>query len=136
MSIVLFNVLGVQAVSTNRIAAELYISPGNLHYHFKTKFDILKAAYEQMEGEITVAIENIRFPLTASNSVDWLVNVLSCLWRYRFFFSGLDFFMQRAPVLLDRYTEFQNWIIQRLAALHEEIGRAQSELQTLMSISY
>src|SRR3546814_9414068 len=76
MSIVLFNVLGVQAVSTNRIAAELYISPGNLHYHFKTKFDILKAAYEQMEGEITVAIENIRFPLTASNSVDWLVNVI------------------------------------------------------------
>src|SRR3546814_14883386 len=90
MSIVLFNVLGVQAVSTNRIAAELYISPGNLHYHFKTKFDILKAAYEQMEGEITVAIENIRFPLTASNSVDWLVNVISCLWRYRFFFSGLE----------------------------------------------
>src|SRR3546814_11450742 len=28
--------------------------------------------------------------------------------------------MQRAPVLLDRYTEFQNWIIQRLAALHED----------------
>src|SRR3546814_16272179 len=70
-----------------------------------------------MEGEITVAIENIRFPLTASNSVDWLVNVISCLWRYRFFFSGLDFFMQRAPVLLDRYPEFQNWIFQRLAAL-------------------
>src|SRR3546814_14467884 len=89
MSIVLFNVLGVQAVSTNRIAAELYISPGNLHYHFKTKFDILKAAYEQMEGEITVAIENIRFPLTASNSVDWLANVISCLWRYRFFTSDV-----------------------------------------------
>src|SRR3546814_16926987 len=28
--------------------------------------------------------------------------------------------MQRAPVLLDRYTEFQNRIIQRLAALHED----------------
>src|SRR3546814_15768580 len=73
-----------------------------------------------MEGEITVAIENIRFPLTASNSVDWLVNVISCLWRYRFFFSGLDFFMQRAQVLLDRYTDFQNWIIQRLAPLPED----------------
>src|SRR3546814_15643443 len=85
-------------VFSSDLAAELYISPGNLHYHFKTKFDILKAAYEQMEGEITVAIENIRFPLTASNSVDWLVNVISCLWRYRFFFSGIDFFMKRAPV--------------------------------------
>src|SRR3546814_19889493 len=52
---------------------------------------------------------------------DWSSDVCSSdLWRYRFFFSGLDFFMQRAPVLLDRYTEFQNWIIQRLAALHED----------------
>src|SRR3546814_2596152 len=73
-----------------------------------------------MADDTTVPTEHFRFPLTASNAFDWLVNVISGLWRYRFFFSGLDFFMQRAPVLLDRYTEFQNWIIQRLAALHED----------------
>ena len=36
-SLRLFNEEGVAAVSTHRVAAEMGISPGNLHYHFKTK---------------------------------------------------------------------------------------------------
>ena len=36
-SLALFNADGLAAVSTHKVAAELGISPGNLHYHFKTK---------------------------------------------------------------------------------------------------
>jgi AcrR family transcriptional regulator len=120
LSIELFNNSGIQEVSTNKISAELGISPGNLHYHFKTKVLILTAAYEQMEFELRAAVSEISFPLTFEKSVIWQENVLSCLWRYRFFFSGLDFFMQRAPKLLARFTKFQDWMIECLAKLHED----------------
>jgi AcrR family transcriptional regulator len=37
----LFNDEGLAQVSTNRIATELDIRPGNLHYHFKKKEDLV-----------------------------------------------------------------------------------------------
>jgi AcrR family transcriptional regulator len=54
-SLRLFNDEGSATVSTNRIAAELEISPGNLYYHFKTKeriVDLLVQRFEQRVAPI------------------------------------------------------------------------------------
>ena len=44
----LFNQHGVPNVTLRRIAAEMFISQGNLNYHFKHREDIIEALYFQL----------------------------------------------------------------------------------------
>ena len=47
----LFNQAGVAKTTTNQIADELNISPGNLHYHFRTKADLVAAIVDAFEAD-------------------------------------------------------------------------------------
>ena len=51
-SLALFNAQGLAAVSTHRIAAELGISPGNLHYHFNAKQLIVERLFRRFEERL------------------------------------------------------------------------------------
>ncbi|VTU13249.1 HTH-type transcriptional repressor KstR2 [Variovorax sp. SRS16] len=54
VSLALFNAQGLAAVSTHRIAAELEISPGNLHYHFKAKQLIVDRLFRRFEDRLAL----------------------------------------------------------------------------------
>ena len=51
-AIKLFNQHGTKAISTNHIAKEMDISPGNLYYHFRNKNDIIRSISNQFSSEI------------------------------------------------------------------------------------
>jgi AcrR family transcriptional regulator len=84
-SLAMFNAQGEPNVTTNHIADELGISPGNLYYHYRNKDDIigqLFARYEQRIDDALVVPEE-RLP----NLEDiWLQLhlVFECMWDYRF----------------------------------------------------
>ncbi|SVE28274.1 uncharacterized protein METZ01_LOCUS481128, partial [marine metagenome] len=51
-SINLFNLHGTKDISTNHIAKEMGISPGNLYYHFTSKHDIIRSISDNFSNEL------------------------------------------------------------------------------------
>ena len=48
----LFNHHGTKSISTNHIAKEMGISPGNLYYHFSSKNDIIRSIANKFKSDL------------------------------------------------------------------------------------
>ena len=72
ISLQLFNERGERSVTTNHIAAELAISPGNLYYHFRNKQEIIKELAQQYQRETLemLAIPTDR-PLNSNDKINY-----------------------------------------------------------------
>lgn len=101
-SLQLFNAQGLAAVSTHRIAAELEISSGNLHYHFKAKELIVERLFRRFEERLDL--------LNASSGT---VKAVDDLWlalhlrfeaidAYRFVYRDMAYLIGEYPQLGQR----------------------------------
>lgn len=89
-SLALFNEQGEPNVTTNHIADELEISPGNLYYHYRNKDDIVEhlfARYEARMDEVLVVPDD-RLPELEDIWLQ-LHLVFECMWEYRFIYRDL-----------------------------------------------
>jgi AcrR family transcriptional regulator len=96
----LFNERGTAAVSTNHIAAEASLSPGNLYYHFADKQEIIRALHDRYaaahEGLWDLGPgQQVSLAMLRAN----LVRGMELAWRYRFLERELVALLRADPQL-------------------------------------
>lgn len=119
-SLALFNAEGLAAVSTHRIATEADLSPGNLHYHFKTKEQIVTWLFRRFEAHVAPCFEAAA-GVTAIDDV-WLTlhMTFEAIDAYRFVYRDIAFLLHEYPAL-DRPA--QNLMTANLIASRELCAR-------------
>lgn len=103
----LFNDRGERNVSTNHIAAELGISPGNLYYHYRNKNEIVYQLFLHYQEEVQgfMALPQGR-PPTFQDKVQYLEAILNSMWDYRFLHRDLQHLLQDDEQLRSAYRAF------------------------------
>jgi len=89
-SLLMFNAQGEPNVTTNHIADELEISPGNLYYHFRNKDDIIEHLFTRFEERMDNALAAPEGRLPGLEDI-WLQLhlVFEAIWDYRFLYRDL-----------------------------------------------
>lgn len=126
-SLAMFNAQGEPNVTTNHIADELGISPGNLYYHYRNKDDIVEQLFARYEARMDQAllVPDGRLP----NLEDvWmqLHLVFECMWTFRFLYRDLVDIVSRNRKLKQHFAR----ILNRAAASAEQVlqGLARAEI--------
>ena len=99
----LFNESNTQAVTTNHIAKAMGISPGNLHYHYSNREEIIRVLYEQLKDESILEVEELPKNIDVLNEHHKVL--IGVQWKYRFFFRELLFLFSRDEKLQTMYVE-------------------------------
>ena len=85
----IFNANGIRGTTARHIAADLGISPGNLHYHYKHTEDILIALFNQLVKDSDVIIVDYynRSSTELLIGIDQLfIEIFQLMNTYKFFF--------------------------------------------------
>lgn len=94
----LFNTHGSRTVTTNHIAKECSISPGNLYYHFKNKEEIIRGLYNQMVQEWDEYVT--AFPIFDMSVFTKIIEHSNVVFgHYRFIHNELYALCQIDPIL-------------------------------------
>lgn len=102
----LFNREGTQAITTNHIASEMGISPGNLYYHFRDKGEIISTLFERLFAAWDTGFQLPTGHQPDLNDLQRLVTTnFEILWNYRFIYRELNALLQRDAALQERFVE-------------------------------
>lgn len=107
-ALVLFNEKGTSAISTNHIASEMGISPGNLYYHFRSKEDIIAALFKRL---FEMWDKTYQLPAGRAPGLADFENLIAAnfhlIWEFRFAYRELAVLLRNHPKLQERYQELR-----------------------------
>ena len=114
ISLQLFNERGERSVTTNHIAAELGISPGNLYYHFRNKHEIIKELMYQYQVETLemLSLPEDR-PLTTNDKINYFQVLSGQLWNYRFIHRDVYHLVESNEDFKKIYPRFAGQVMQQ-----------------------
>jgi AcrR family transcriptional regulator len=117
-SLQLFNDCGEPRITTNHIADELDISPGNLYYHFRNKDDIIWLLFQQFERRMDTALQvpERRVP-DMEDMWLYLHLVFENIWEYRFLYRDLDNILSRNKKLRTHFRRILERKVSTAAAI-------------------
>jgi len=124
-ALAMFNAQGEPNVTTNHIADELEISPGNLYYHFRNKDDIIEQLFGRYEERIGEAMTVPEGRLPDLEDI-WLQLhlVFECIWDYRFLYRDLVDILSRNRRLRMRFSRILKRATDNIASVIRGLARA------------
>jgi len=138
-SLRLFNDFGEPNVTTQLIADEMEISPGNLYYHFHSKDEILEAIFADFETRI---VQTLSAPARGMARVediwDFLRLLFDHIWTYRFLYRDLHDLVSRNRIVETHFKQILAHKMRTAAQICEVLvttgemkPTSRAELQTL-----
>lgn len=119
----LFNHDGLAGVTTHRIATELGVSQGNLHYHFRTREAIVTALFRRFESRLSACIES---HADADALDDWWLTLhltYEVIDEYQFVYRDVAYLLTEYPAL---ESDLQALTARQLVATRNQMQRLRS----------
>ncbi|MBV1931425.1 MAG: TetR/AcrR family transcriptional regulator [Porticoccaceae bacterium] len=103
-TLMLFNTLGTPTVSTNHVALELGISPGNLYYHYKNKDQLIEQLFAQYEEELRPLLKQTSSEQQTIEDIWFFLHLgFELALQYRFIYQDTDYIISKCPSLGPKY---------------------------------
>lgn len=140
----LFNESGSRTISTNRIADECGISRGNLHYHFRTKEEIIQAVFQRIDDEMTESWYDDHLHPTIEHMHFMFDRQMKLIWKYRFFYREQAALLQndaRLKVLVSdtrrkREKEVRRFFEELVKAGYIDLSEKSKSMESLLLTSW
>lgn len=101
----LFNEKGYNNITTRHIAAELNISAGNLHYHFKHSEDIIKILFSELVLKMDDLLNNLQKieNKTLEDLYHFTFSTYEVFYSFRFIFMNFFDILKHIPAIESQY---------------------------------
>lgn len=101
----LFNSFGTKNISTNHIAKELNMSPGNLYYHYKNKEEIIRDIYLEMLESLKMVWNSFNTDKPSLLSFRPLFEIYKVLYENRYFQYEIISLLENDKILKEMYNK-------------------------------